>query len=272
VDRRDFLKKGTGVVALATSQGSEQGKNSFGVGTAGEAPGAGVPDPPRAYGSESSQVTPHELQLAQEWFAAITPDGAGKLASGKWLDQWLSIALPFSFRYGGVEGSSLFTGWHFREGESTKDSSSQQRELIWADADTGLQLGWRLKRFADFPAMEWTLWFENVGKIDTRVLEQIQDLSLHLNHSQKGEAYLVHGAHGGRYKRDDWWPFSQYLPSTIGNLPEYEDGNQIELGGAYPSSRRNLPFINIETPENRGVIVGIGWTGNWSAHLTVENQ
>lgn len=143
---------------------------------------------------------------------------------------------------------------------------------MWADADTGLQLGWRVKRFADFPAMEWTLWFENVGKTETRVLEEIQDLSLRLNHSREGEAYVVHGAYGGRYKRDDWWPFSQYLPAVIGSNYDYEGGNQIDLGGAYPSSRRNLPFINIETPENRGVVVGIGWTGNWRAHLTVENE
>ena len=273
MDRRDFLKKGTGVVALATSQGTTQGKTSLNEEFAWEAPRAGAaPDPPHAYGSESSQVTPHELQLAQEWFAAISPDGAGKLPSEKWLDQWLSTALPFSFRYGGKEINSLLAGWQFREGEAGENSSGQQRELIWVDTDTGLQLEWRLKRFADFPAMEWTLSLENVGNTDTRVLEQIQDLNLHLNHSQKGEAYIVHGAHGGRYKRDDWWPFSQYLPSTIGNLPEYEDGSQIDLGGAYPSSRRHLPFINIETPENRGVIVGIGWTGNWSAHLTVENQ
>ena len=164
MDRRDFLKKGTGVVALATSQRTTQGKTSLNEELAWEAPRAGAaPDPPHAYGSESSQVTPHELQLAQEWFAAITPDGAGKLPSEKWLDQWLSTALPFSFRYGGKEINSLLTGWQFREGEAREDSDGEQRELIWVDTDTGLQLEWRLKRFADFPAMEWTLWFENVG-------------------------------------------------------------------------------------------------------------
>ena len=274
MDRRDFLKNGTGVIALAASQKTTQGKTSLGAEASWEAPSAVVaPAPPHAYGFESSQVTPHELQLAQEWFAAIAPDGRGGSPPEKWLDQWLSTALPYSFRYGGKEGNSLLMGWQFREGEGRDDSYGEQREFIWADADTGMQLRWRLKRFADFPAIEWTLWFENVGSTDTPVLEEIQDLSLHLNHFKKGEPYIVHGAHGGRYKRDDWWPFSVYLPSAIiGWAPDYEDGRQIDLGGSYPSSRRNLPFVNIETPENRGVIVGVGWTGNWRARLTVENQ
>ena len=66
MDRRDFLKKGTGVVALATSQGTTQGKTSLGEEAAGEVPGAVAPAPQHAYESESSQVTPHELQLVQE--------------------------------------------------------------------------------------------------------------------------------------------------------------------------------------------------------------
>jgi alpha-galactosidase len=273
VDRRDFLKKGTGVAVLAISQKNAQAKGSLHEDASWEAPRAGAaPDPQHAFGSESSQVTPHELQLAEEWLAAIAPDAKGGLPSEKWLDQWLRTSLPFNFRYGGKEGNSLLPAWHFREGEAKEDSHSQQREFIWADPDSGLQVEWHLKRFTDFPAIEWTLWFENVGNTDTRVLEEIQDLHLPLNHSKKGEAYIVHGAHGGRYRRDDWWPFSEYLPSVIGRMRDYEGGSQIDLGGAYPSSRRNLPFISIETPENRGAIVGVGWTGNWSAHLSVENQ
>jgi hypothetical protein len=186
MDRRDFLKKGTGVVALGTSPRATRGKTSLGEEALGEAPHAAAAACPRhAYRAESSQVTPHELQLAQEWFAAITPDERGSLPSEKWFDQWLGATLPFSFRYGGKEGNPLLAGWQFHEGEAREDSYFQQREFIWADADTGLQFRWRLKRFANFPAIEWTLWFENLGNMDTRVLEEIQDLSLHLNHSEK---------------------------------------------------------------------------------------
>ena len=34
------------------------------------------------------------------------------------------------------------------------------------------------------------------------------------------------------------------------------------------SSNHELPFFNIESPEGRGVLVGLGWTGNWLAQFT----
>ena len=37
-------------------------------------------------------------------------------------------------------------------------------------------------------------------------------------------------------------------------------------------SRHDLPFVNIETPDGRGVIVGIGWTGNWGGRLRVTGN
>jgi hypothetical protein len=128
-------------------------------------------------------------------------------------------------------------------GKSSDDSYSEQREFVWTDAATGLRVRWRVKRFTDFTALESTLWFENVRKTDTPVLEEIHDLDLRLNHSKKDQPYIVHGAHGGRYKRDDWWPFSRYLPSTIIEedwVPASEDGRVMDLGGAYPSKHSVL--------------------------------
>jgi len=220
-------------------------------------------------------VTQAELHLATQWFGAINPFSADKSQSGAWLSEWLSTPLPFSFRFDGQESSSLLARRQLQMGKSSDDSYSEQREFVWTDAATGLRVRWRVKRFTDFPALHWTLWFENVGKTDTPVLEEIHDLDLRLSHSKKGQPYIVHGAHGGRYKRDDWWPFSRYLPSTIieGDwVPGYEDGRVIDLGGAYPSSRHDLPFVNIETPDGRGVIVGIGWTGNWVGLLRVTGN
>jgi alpha-galactosidase len=175
----------------------------------------------------------------------------------------LSTGLPFSFRYGGKESATLLGQWGLERGEQKGDSLGRQQELIWTDAATGLRLRWQVKRCAGYPAVEWVLWFENNGKQDTPLLEDIQDLNLCLSHSRKGEPYIVHGARGGRYMRDDWWPFSKEVPATIAGMPDFVDGRELQLGGAYPSSRRELPFFNLETPDARGVIVGVGWTGDW---------
>ena len=50
----------------------------------------------------------------------------------------------------------------------------------WTDPQTGLQVEWQVTRFADFPAVEWVLWFNNSGSADTAIIENVlaADLSL----------------------------------------------------------------------------------------------
>jgi alpha-galactosidase len=224
--------------------------------------------------SESSLVTEDELQASRQWHAALTTPAPNQTQTGEWFDAWLGTATPFSFRYGGEPSSSLLAKWQLDKEPFQSDSHSEQGSVVWKDPQSGLQLRWQVKRFMDFPAVEWTLHFKNAGKDDTLLLEDIQDLHLRLNRTTEDEPFILHGAHGGRYKRDDWWPFSEYLPAAFSKgLPDYEHGTEYQLGDAYPSSRRNLPFFNVECPESRGAIVGIGWTGNWVAQLRViKNQ
>ncbi len=206
---------------------------------------------------ESSRVTADELALAERWFHAIT---SPKTNQG-WVDQWVSGALPFHFRYNGEDSHSLLAKWRF-EGVAG-DSAGQQ--LAWTDPATNLRVVWHLRRFADFPAVEWLLTFENKGAADTPILEDIQALDLHLNHAAPGE-YMVHGANGGRSMIDDMTPFAIQLPAHDRNR------RRTQLGGDFPSSNRHLPFFNVESPEHRGVLVGIGWSGNWLARLEVSGQ
>ena len=82
----------------------------------------------------------------------------------------------------------------------------------------------------------------------------------------------MHGANGAVYTRDDWMPFARDVPGVIEGYPDFIGGREIQLGGDYPSSRRNLPFFNLETPEGRGVVVGVGWTGSWLAKVRADGH
>jgi len=201
---------------------------------------------------ESGLVTQSEMDLARRWTEAITPD-----SDGDWLDQWLGASLPFSFRFDGKESDSILSQWE------TQDEDNQKK-FIWTDEATGLRIIWHLKRLPDYPAVEWMLEFENTGMSDTPVIEDIQALRLHLNHSSGSRPYTVHSATGGRSFPDDMVPLAWKIPSA--------DGAAVTLGASHPSSNRHMPFFNIETPENRGVLVGIGWSGNWSAQVKVEGS
>jgi hypothetical protein len=44
-------------------------------------------------------------------------------------------------------------------------------------------------------------------------------------------------------------------------------GAQVRLGSRHYSSNHHLPFFNVESSEARGVLVGLGWTGNWDAEI-----
>ncbi len=270
VDRRKFMKSVAGsTVTLPAAM--RAGGNENGVMPAALTSDEGGPaDSLGLHESESSRVTRHEMELAEAFLAAISPQQSVHAHSEAWLEDWLGTALPFGFRYDGRENAALLAVWPSQV-KDDKDSSGRHRSIVWSAPD-GLEVRWQLKQFADFPALEWTLTFQNHGNSDSAILEGIQDLQLLLKHAKTGEAFQIHGAHGGRYKRDDWQAFSQYLPSAMGGDRDYEDGRQMTLGDAYPSSRRHLPFVNIEAPKNRGAIIGVGWTGNWLGHLGVDDQ
>jgi alpha-galactosidase len=265
MDRRSFLKSGTALAALTASIGTassyEVEPEAYAAAAAGAAP---------SLDSESGSVTEDELQASRQWHAAITTATPSQAQTDKWFDAWLGTAPPFSFRYGGEPSSSFLAKWQLHEEAPKSDSYSEERSFVWTDPSSEVQLRWQVKRFTDFPALEWTLHFKNAGKRDTQLFEEIQDLDLRLNRTTEDEPFILHGAHGGRYKPDDWWPFTEHLPAAVSKgLPDYEHGSEYQLGDAYPSSRRNLPFFNVECPESRGVIVGIGWTGNWVGQFKV---
>ena len=232
--------------------------------------GSRVVDVLPAHQSESGIVTRKELGLAEDWVHQVA---SVRNEDPPWLDGWLRTALPFSFQYGGESSSSLLSEWQLNKGEVKVESNRTLQQLVWSDEATGLRLTWELTRFVNFPAAEWVLWLENTGARDTLILEDIQALDLRLNSPQNNQPYVVHGALGGRSKSDDLMPFSEAL------LP-YGSGatRRIELGlaprhlqGRSESSNNHLPFFNVETPDNRGLMVGVGWSGIWRAHLNVTD-
>ena len=212
-----------------------------------------------AHQAESGIVTERELDLSQRWVEAVTPDCGGQRCGDVWLDRWLGTELPFSFRYGGQEWDAALDQWLLGDTFETSDAS-QGSVFVWTDEATGLRVSWQVRAFSDFPAVEWVVTFENRGSHDTAIIEDVQALDLNLNHCQAGQPYVVHGAEGGRSKPDDMMPFSRHVPG-----PPF--WRVLELGGDHPSGNRHLPFFNIETPEKRGVMVGIGWSGNWLARM-----
>lgn len=204
---------------------------------------------------ESGHVTYPELDFARRWMERVL-----RGVSPEFLDGFASVRWPFAFRLRGKNSDEFLETWRI---ENVTDSNGTTSGRRFQEPESGLRLFWQVRRFEDFPAVEWMLTFENVGETNTPLLEEIHALRLSLTHSRPGASYTIQGANGGRSLADDMIPFAW----TLG-----DSRREVFLGGDHPSSNRHLPFFNLVTPEKKGVFIGVGWSGSWQARVSVEGN
>ena len=157
----------------------------------------------------------------------------------------LSVQPPFSFRYGGRSSRDFLSAW--------KRGDEGRR---WVDPETRLEVSIESRLSTTHPAVEWLIRFRNGGNAETPVLEDILALDLGVTLPANVDAEL-HRAHGSTCSATDFLP----IHTPVGH------GADIAFapnGGR--SSDGALPFFNLQWPGG-GVIVGIGWSGQWSARI-----
>jgi alpha-galactosidase len=169
---------------------------------------------------------------------------------------------PLSFIYGGHPSQELLPTWKVTS--NTKDENDRRLHTVtYADPVSGLELVADIWEYKDFPAIEWLLHFKNAGKADTPILENVKALDFALDvQPAYGEVVLhrVLGCAGccSAASISDFAPVDEVLPLGVKR-------RVASVGGR--SSTSAMPFFNLEIPENRGVVVAIGWTGQWAAEF-----
>lgn len=171
---------------------------------------------------------------------------------------FLRSQIPFSFTYGGVSSSTLLPTWE-RSSKTRELKDWTEIETTWSDPKTGLKVTAVAKSYKNYPATDWVLHFENQGKQDTPILEDVQALDVTLNtDTYYGVLHHLLGDDIGIVGQDTFTPK---------DWPLY-GGRSAHLAPdqGRPSSGEGFPFFNYEYL-NKGVIVAIGWTGQWAATL-----
>ena len=197
-----------------------------------------------------------ELKTAASWAGALT----GKAETGSPLSAE-TVGLPFSFVYGGRRSADLLPNW-VREAEVVRlDDRRTAHNAAYTDPDTGLQVRIEAVVFADFPAVEWVMHLKNTGPDDTPVVEDIQPLDA--TFTCPGGAPTLHYAKGAVCSIDDYKPLTRILGQG--------EGEHIQPGGGRSSSDF-LPFFNIERTPGEGLILAIGWSGEWAADFRRDNR
>lgn len=200
-------------------------------------------------------------------------DASFTLADGRivWLDELptplgavvADAGAPFiSFTYGGLPSSQLLKTWQVERGVKKLDEARNEWTIAYTDPKSALTVRCVGIQYHDFPTVEWTVRLKNSGRATTPLLENIQPLDIRLARGHYGE-FLLHHAVGSPCAVNDYQPLATEL------LPRTE--TRIGAAGGRPTSS-DLSYFNLELPTGSGMIVALGWPGQWSSSWTRDGE
>jgi alpha-galactosidase len=171
-------------------------------------------------------------------------------------DPAAATAPPFSFVYGGQPSAVLLKSWDVKRESHRLDHQRTRRTVTYTDPKTALEVRCVAIEYHDFPTVEWTLYFENRGTTDSHSLSDIQAIDTQFRRGKDGEFTLHHNT-GSPAGPNDYQPHTRPLrPNATG---------RITTSGGRPTNS-NMPYFNVAWP-GRGVIVVLGWPGQWAAEF-----
>jgi alpha-galactosidase len=170
------------------------------------------------------------------------------------------IEPPFSFFYDGKLSSELLKCWQVRRDAEKLDTERTKHTLVYTDPTSGLQVRCVIIEYHDFPTVEWTLYFKNTGNADTPIIEKIQALDVELRRSSDTE-FLLHHNVGSPANGNDYGPLETRLgPGATKRL----------AGAGGRPTNTDWSYFNLER-SGEGLIVAVGWPGQWAAELVRDN-
>ncbi len=168
---------------------------------------------------------------------------------------------PLSFRYGKVASTEFLPQWEFHGERQDVDQNRSRWTFTYVDPRTRLQVTVKCIFLKDFGTMEWVAFFKNLGPKDSPLIEDIQIVDCAFER-QAPKEFILHRALGSDAKRNDFAPIEDTLgPNVIVKL--------TPVGGR--SSNTNVfPFFNLEAKGEGGMMIAIGWSGQWTASFQRE--
>lgn len=174
----------------------------------------------------------------------------------------------FSFIYDGRRSSEFLADWkHQRNDVRVLDEHRRQHSRTWTDPKTGLQVRCVGIEYRDYPVIEWKVFLKNTSSKPTPIIENILPLDTRFERNNEDE-FVLHHSNGSPHSLVKMSDPTDYAPreTTLGPRAEERLGSKIGL----PASS-DLPFFNLAW-NDEGVIVAIGWPGQWQASLTRDKE
>ena len=206
---------------------------------------------------------------------AARPTAQEMQAAERWVKQHLSARAepPFSFVYGGKASAAMLGKWKVKRETRKLDKLRTGHTITYNDKETGLSVRMEAVTYSEFSSVEWTLYFKNTGKQDTSILENIQALDSTFKTGLGAGDYRINYNHGCNQLITDFKP--EVATLAVGsNLSLGCSGGRSSSALLLPPAtvRANstgvMPFFNLEKPDGNGIIIAVGWSGQWAATFT----
>ena len=166
---------------------------------------------------------------------------------------------PFSFVYDGVNSQHFIRKWQHSLQKQESDEGVVEYVATYQDRATGLKIECHIKGFQEFGAVEWVMNFTNTGSQNTPQITQVKTVDYSALSQKEGEFNVLHSL-GSNHDRADFQPRMTTLSSEAPLSMSPVNGRSSDTSA--------FPFFNVITPDNKGIVVAIGWTGTWYAALT----
>jgi alpha-galactosidase len=172
---------------------------------------------------------------------------------------------PFSFVMDGKASGERLKGWKHKSETRELDAQRREHVLTWNDDNTGLRVRCGAVTYADFPVVEWTLWLKNTSQANTPIIENIQGLDTCFNRDAASE-FVLHGLRGDSCLAESFRPFALTLgPGAVKRCSPPVAGDKVS--GKSSDGPDGWPYWNLQRPGG-GVILAVGWPGQWEATFT----
>lgn len=183
----------------------------------------------------------------------------------------LSVEPPFSFTYGGRRSSSLLARWARRVTSRALDASRTEHTITWAEPHASLMVRCVAIEYHDIPTVEWTLYIKNSGATALPPVGEILAIDTDFSRTA-GKEFTLHTCGGSLAVIQDFGLHAVQLSPHANILLTCQGGRPTcGLVRADPHLLQGgFPYYNVDWGA-QGVILALGWPGQWAAELTRDS-
>ncbi len=145
--------------------------------------------------------------------------------------------------------------------EVASSEGRTEYQITWTEPRGQLRVQVTVVVYPDYDAIEWTVWFKNISTARSKRLSEVLAADTVVN-SDGRAAYVLHHFNGSADQADDYALLTSHLSAGKPQL--------LFPQGGRPSNG-TWPYFNISWP-GTGVIVAVGWPGQWTAELLLDSQ